>query len=495
MRFAPLTKIAVLLAASFMVPLISGLLIIRAAIQSDRAVEAMVLRGIQHAEDVSDLDNSLLEQVTLLSLYIHRGGRTLIEDMDARADAFDRQLARIGKTDLSAQERESLDMIGKAYEETERRRRRVIDLCESGQKEKAMSLLFDNVWPAYKETSGLCARMERANAENYLVAARARYLRNVTILVGIGVTINSLVLVGLLCFLLWRLVFPLRGILADYAQYLSRFHQDRPMNRSKDEVKNIAQYFSTLKKDINGSRSDLGLARGRLTETERLTTVGTLAASIAHEIRSPLTSMRLRLFSLVRSLGDDPNVQEDLAVISEETLRLDHIIRNFLEFSRSPKPVQTECRVLDLIDQCIELLRHDLKEHNITLECQVPPDLPAIHADIQQLKQVLINLVNNAIEAVGKDGAIRLTASKGDNSRGEGMVVLRVSDNGPGIPPDFIDKMFRPFISTKENGTGLGLSTAKRIMTLHGGDLVLESTSGKGSVFALWIPLERNSDG
>jgi signal transduction histidine kinase len=358
-----------------------------------------------------------------------------------------------------------------------------------------MAVVLSDAWPAYKETSGLCSQMEKENIGKALATAHSRYLWNVTILLGIGVTIHFVVVLGLLQYLLRRVVFPLRRVFADYDKYLVRFHQDHLANHANDEMAIIADYFTTLKTDIEGSRSDLGLARGRLTETERLTTVGTLAASIAHEIRSPLTSMRLRLFSLDRTLRDDPRIKDDLAVMIEETKRLDHIIRNFLEFSRSPRLKLARCQVSDLLDQCVELLRYDLKNHNISLDCRVPADLPEIHTDIQQLKQVIINLVNNAVEAIGKDGFIWVTASKEVNPQGEGMVVLRVRDSGRGIPHDMREKMFQPFASTKENGTGLGLSTAKRIMTLHGGDLVLESTSEEGTVFALRMPLEKDSHG
>jgi signal transduction histidine kinase len=216
--------------------------------------------------------------------------------------------------------------------------------------------------------------------------------------------------------------------------------------------------------------------------------VGKLAAGVAHSIRNPLTSVKMRLFSLERSLQLSPTEKEDMEVISEEIRHLDTIVRNFLEFSRRPKLKIQSVSPSDIVDMAIQLLRHRLESYGVAVELYRQRRLPNIEADPEQLKEVLVNLIVNACDATGEGGKILIREEEGVTDPVGHVVVIRVSDNGPGVPEVIKDKIFQPFFSTKEEGTGLGLSIAARIVEDHSGCLSLRSKEGKGATFIITLP-------
>ncbi len=169
-------------------------------------------------------------------------------------------------------------------------------------------------------------------------------------------------------------------------------------------------------------------------------------------------------------------------------MRLDGIVREFLEFSR-PKALNIESLKLGaLLDETLELIGPRCKENGINLVRKYPADMPPVMGDWKQLKQMFINLLNNAAEAMPQGGEIRVLAESAAESNGRPMTVVRIQDTGAGIPENIRQRLFEPFFTTKENGTGLGLCIAAGIMTRHGGRLVLESSADHGTSFAIWIP-------
>lgn len=237
--------------------------------------------------------------------------------------------------------------------------------------------------------------------------------------------------------------------------------------------------------------------KAQLTETEaaverkeRLASLGTLATGLAHEIRNPLAALKLRLFSLKKSLPPELAGQEDLGVLNGELQRLERIVKNFLQFARPPDPVSRRMDVEPLLRSLEGLLDGHLRKRGINLEVE-PGDGLVVHGDADQLRQVLLNLVQNAADAIGRDGTITVSARIGVarlSKAPEPVVILGVADTGPGIGPEVGARMFDPFFSTKEGGTGLGLPIAARILENHGGCLQYATRRGAGSVFSLVLP-------
>jgi signal transduction histidine kinase len=229
-----------------------------------------------------------------------------------------------------------------------------------------------------------------------------------------------------------------------------------------------------------------------LERQEKLATLGTLTAGIAHEIRNPLTSLKARLYTLEKHLQTVPAARKDTDIINAEISRLERIVQDALSFARPADP-KLEPLVADtLLREVQGLMSPDLESRAVQLVVEPNSELH-IRADSGHLKQVLINLVRNAADAIVGAGTVTLRARAARASlagRETDAVVLEVSDTGKGIPPEVERRLFDPFFSTKDGGTGLGLPIAARIVERHGGMLEYQTRPGHGTTFGVVLPRE-----
>ena len=237
-------------------------------------------------------------------------------------------------------------------------------------------------------------------------------------------------------------------------------------------------------------RAELNESRAIIERQEKLASLGVLGAGVAHEIRNPLTAIKFRLFSLKKSLPRDAAGNEDVHVISDEINRLDRIVKDFLRFARPSEPQLVRVPAERILQEVHALLRDQLEKNAIKLTLQIT-EVAWIQADTEQIKQVLINLIQNAADSIGSRGAVtlgltRTTANFGPGSHGAAL--LSVSDTGKGISPEVQKRLFDPFFTTKESGTGLGLAIAARIVEKHGGLLRYKTELNRGTTFKIVLP-------
>jgi signal transduction histidine kinase len=221
-----------------------------------------------------------------------------------------------------------------------------------------------------------------------------------------------------------------------------------------------------------------------------------LATGLAHEIRNPLTAISVRLFTLQKSLATGTSQHSDATLIRNEIDRLEQIVKNFLKLARPTDSKLGLMRPLPLLTEVHDLLAPQLQRQEIALKCEEAVNEP-FEGDPAQLKQVLINLVQNAAESIGRDGNVILRARSGEAKfkyKSAPAVILEVEDNGSGIAPEVQDRLFDPFFSTKENGTGLGLPIAAKIIDQHHGRLDFETQPGRGTVFRVMLPAIRSQN-
>lgn len=228
-------------------------------------------------------------------------------------------------------------------------------------------------------------------------------------------------------------------------------------------------------------------------QREALASIGMFAAAMAHEIRNPLTAIKARLFTLKKALAADSPAREDAEIIGQEIGRLEHIVREFLQYARPAEPLLRAVAPGDLLGDVVALLGLDLKRRGIELAPGALTETRA-HADPHQIKQVLINLVQNAAESIGEIGRITLGARDGALAEGgRRAVVLEVADTGKGIPSEFHENLFDPFFTDKPSGTGLGLPIAARIVAKHGGAITFRSEAAGGTTFSIALPAAENA--
>jgi|RhiMetdeSRZDD1v2_1073273.scaffolds.fasta_scaffold284867_2 signal transduction histidine kinase len=262
---------------------------------------------------------------------------------------------------------------------------------------------------------------------------------------------------------------------------------ERAEHRRAEQARSVEN--ERLYAEARRAYDDLKDAQQRLLQNERMALLGTFASGLAHEVRNPLNSIALQLSLLERRIaGAEPRLREQLAelafVIREEIRRLDALVGDFLLFSRTSR-IQLQPTDLDaLVDEVTRLLRPEARGAGVTLRRKrVGGPVPSLTADPEKLKQVVINLVRNAIEAMPEGGSVALESGLRD-----GRAVVEVRDNGPGLP-ERVD-IFQLFVTTKPKGTGLGLSIAQQIVHAHGGEIAASSEPGKGATFTIVLPLE-----
>ena len=229
-----------------------------------------------------------------------------------------------------------------------------------------------------------------------------------------------------------------------------------------------------------------------LERQEKLATLGTLTAGIAHEIRNPLTSLKARLYTLEKHLQNLPAARKDTNILNSEISRLERIVQDALSFARPADPKLEPLAADTLLREVQGLMSASTESRAVQLVVEANSGL-IIRADSGHLKQVLINLIRNAVEAIDGEGTVTLRTRSARMLLGgldTDTVILEVSDTGQGIPPEIEKRLFDPFFSTKETGTGLGLAIAARIVEKHGGMLQYQSRPGHGTTFSVVLPRE-----
>lgn len=235
--------------------------------------------------------------------------------------------------------------------------------------------------------------------------------------------------------------------------------------------------------NLRKSYADLARTQEQLVERERFAAIGELAAVVAHEVRNPLGVIFNSIGTIRRMLGDDERAWTLIHILEEEATRLNHIVGDLLDFARPRLPAVRKERIEIVLDEAVTAALAGVSGVEVLRE--VALDLPAIPMDARLMRQALLNVAQNAVQAMPEGGTLRVSAATSD-----GHVRVSIADTGPGIPPDVRRRIFEPFYTTRPRGTGLGLAVVKRIVDGHGGGIVVASEVGVGTTFSLDLPLE-----
>jgi two-component system NtrC family sensor kinase len=319
-------------------------------------------------------------------------------------------------------------------------------------------------------------------------------------------TLLGAVLISLLTGLLvWRLAgVPLQMLQRGTERLASGDLGHQIPVRSQDEIGNLAVSFNAMSSELADARAtletrveqktrELTVAHQQMLQTERLASIGKLAAVVAHEINNPLSGILVYAKLLHRWIerGADParqpEMRESLQVMESEILRCSAIVHNMLTFARATPMNLGWNDANGIVDRCLRLVQHKLDLANIQLHLELEPELPPLWCDAAQLEQLLLALVINAIEAMPRGGNLWLRSRSLPESK---QMEFEVQDDGVGIPPEMSPRMFEPFQTTKEShGVGLGLAVARQIVERHQGRIAVTSEPGHGAKFVITFPL------
>ena len=249
------------------------------------------------------------------------------------------------------------------------------------------------------------------------------------------------------------------------------------LNDLRERVENVVQRMKQVSAELTASR-------GETLRSERLAAVGELAAGVAHELRNPLTSVKLLLQNAAQQPGETKLTDDQTRVVIDEIQRMENTIQGLLDFSRPPSPQRHKRDLRHTLQRAMNLVQGRAKQQNVHIETVLAEEPLIVDGDHEQIHQVCVNLLLNGIEA-DTGGKLEIEA---DHDRQAKLIRVRFRDYGPGISEDIIVHLFEPFVSTKERGTGLGLAISRRIVLQHGGSLTAENHSERGAVFTLELP-------
>ena len=268
-------------------------------------------------------------------------------------------------------------------------------------------------------------------------------------------------------------------------------HLAASFNRMTENLRaaqdNLAQWGRTLEKRVEERTRELKETQDALVQSEKLASLGKMAAGVAHEINNPLTSILINAHLLLEKNPADAAVRESLTLIADETARCAQIVRGLLEFSRMTPSRTASASINDVIERTVQLLEKQALVRNIAIVKNLGADLPPLELDKNKIQQVFSNLMINACEAMSEGGTLTITSRAAADGRG---LEIEFADTGVGIPKENLTKLFDPFFSTKTMGTGLGLAVSYGIIRRRGGTIEVHSDVGRGSVFTVKLPFQ-----
>lgn len=310
-------------------------------------------------------------------------------------------------------------------------------------------------------------------------------------------------MVGVVLFLTQKWVAHPLSQLSEGIETISKGNLDKEIyfQSGSEEISKVAQTFNQMVVNLKKARENLlkeaearvALER-ELRQSEKFAIVGKMASELAHEIRTPLTSIKIFIQSIEKEVEMDESQREDFLIIQREIDRIDHYITRLLNFSRPEEP---QFQILDinvLLKETVFLMIPKINQNHIDLDiCLTEPSQPII-GDPKQLSQIFINLLINGVEAMAQGGKLIVRSyMKDSGEKTGGMFWIEIQDTGEGIPEKHLPHIFDPFFTTKKSGTGLGLAIVYSLVKNHQGEIEVKSEPGKGSTFIVKLPIQRES--
>ena len=278
------------------------------------------------------------------------------------------------------------------------------------------------------------------------------------------------------------------------------------MDEGPNEFGIMAGSFNSMLDSVEASNREVERCHTeQMQRAAKLASLGEIMSGIAHEIKNPLAGISCAVQVFQSELEDGDSRKVVAAEILDNIKRLDNIVKSLLNYARPKSPRLMNMKVTDVLDKAVFFVYPEARKHNVTIDTSIEKEIPEIMMDLDQMQQVFLNLMINAVQAMPDGGHLKIIASESDKDtmamddkersllRAERLVTVKFEDNGHGIDPEAQKSIFDPFITKKSQGTGLGLSISQRIVQEHGGDIIVNSEVDKGTTFTVYLPEISNS--
>ena len=482
------TRIYTVLSMLVLITFSGGLVMLWYTYKIEALFKVIIDKNMAAYQVVETLETALVNQKGFVTYFFLDNDPAWLEQLGVYRQIFKERLKEAKDLAELREQEEIINEIERKYNRYITLKDKVIEYYKNGDRETGLKF-HGKVRDYFFQTLDLCEKYKKL----YIDEMREVKKSSLNQAMGLRIFTGSAILVVLILGSVLAVIL-IRNILEPLRRLTLETSRKNPVADSSNELTALSMGVQNLIEDIDHTHTELERSRETLLQSEKMALVGRLAAGVAHSIRNPLTSAKMRLFSLSRSLNMSPVQEEDFQVISKEIGHIDTIIQNFLEFSRPPKLTMQEVSPSAVIDLVLQLTKHKLESYNVKLNLDRNHALPLIQADPEQMKEVLVNLIDNACESMKGGGEITISEREEISEELGPVISIRVTDNGPGIPESIRDQVLQHFFTTKEEGTGLGLSIARRIVENHGGILDFTSEEKKGTTFIISIPVKDKKD-
>ena len=319
--------------------------------------------------------------------------------------------------------------------------------------------------------------------------AGLREVRKVLLFVGAGGFLLGILGAAILA---RRITRPLNRLVEGTVRIAKGDFSQAMVDTSGDEVGDLARSFNEMIRQLLHARQRMEEANRKLVQHEKLASIGRMAATIAHEIRNPLTSAKLNIQKVVEEERFAEAVKTHLGMSLEGIDQIERFIKELLNFTRVPELSLESWPIEQIVEESLKVVADTLAEKGIVIEKSCAAGLPHVFVDADKMRQVFLNILRNAQEALEAGGRIHIACDAVEDGLRK-KVRVRITDNGPGIPDKVRPNIFEPFFTTKPSGFGLGLPNARKIVEQHNGTIHLVRKRGRGSSFVVLIPAEEAS--
>lgn len=454
--------------------------------------------NVSSLKAAEELEIALLDMKGLTGYYLVDGDESWLKTFDEKRLSYLQWLEEARTGALTPDEKKIIKEIETLFNAYGNYQKQVITFYEKGNKKQAQNILvgemratFLLIYEKCEEYLSINERlmqdaMQHIENENQTAQEIMYGIAGIGILLGIFL---GIILTRSITHPIYELVLKVKGATekdltetVDIANETELDHLDRHVRDLIDRTYEINQ--------------DLEQSRKKLMQTEKLAALGQISAGVAHEIYNPLAAIKMLLFSLRKELDLDAQKTKDFDVITAEINRMERFVQNFLEFSRPHHPDKSRVNVEEILDQTLSLLASQLSNGKIEVDKDLSiPDLP-VYADGEQLQQVLVNIILNAIQAMPGGGKLTIHAGMNDSvTKPDQLFQISIHDTGKGIAPEILKTIFDPFVTTRSKGFGLGLSIAYQIIKNHGGwiEAINNPGPGRGATFKINLPLQEGN--
>ncbi|MBU8849069.1 MAG: MCP four helix bundle domain-containing protein [Desulfobacterales bacterium] len=466
------------------ITVIGAILMVWYTYKTEKIFTDIIDKNIVIYQSAEALGTSLVNQKGFVSYYLLDHDPAWLDELNRYRILFKENLVTVKSLVEEPWEKDAVAQVESKYKDYVTARDNVIELYKSSEYDKG-STLHKDVRQDFFEILKICEQFKLFHKNKIEDAIKtshkeSNHLRYIALMAIVAVIVLSLLI---------NYIFA-RHILEPIRKLVIEADRLGGSKSSANEVVALKQSVHGLIENAKQTHQELKQSRETLMHSEKMALLGKLAAGTSHSIRNPLTSVKMRLFSLNRSCEFTKPQQEDFNVISGEIKHINKIVENFLEFSRPPKLKMKKMSPSIVVDSALHLLEQRLKSYHVTTRLIRHRPLSDALLDQEQLKEVIVNIIINACEAMDKSGLIIIHEEETHVEPLKKVAVIRIIDDGEGIPQQVKEQIFNPFFTTKDEGTGLGLSIAFNIINEHGGWLDVSSEEGQGASFVITLPIK-----